>query len=74
MKSHRVRFLSGVALIAGVVALPACVQPRVSELSRQLDAHQRFSAQMEKTYAAQEAEILALRQEVASLRSRSEAE
>ena len=74
VKSHRVRFLSGVALFAGVATLPACVQPRVSELSRQLEDTQRFAAQMEQTYAAQEAEILALRQEVASLRSQNQAE
>ena len=74
MKSHRVHFLSSLALFAGVATLPACVQPRVSELSRQLEDHQRFAAQMEQTYAAQEAEILALRQEVASLRSQNQAE
>lgn len=76
-------------LLAGVAALPACVQPRttgaiahqeveadeavtaerVFVLGQQVESLTRYASQMEQLYAAQEAEILALRREVASLRN-----
>jgi hypothetical protein len=37
----------------------------LAELGRQVASLQRYAAQMEKTYAAQEAEILALKREIA---------
>lgn len=75
-------------LLAGVAALPACVQPRttgasaheeveadeavtaerVFVLGQQVESLTRYASQMEQLYAAQEAEILALRQEVARLK------
>jgi hypothetical protein len=70
MRANRsVRLALGVALVAGVATLPACVQPRMSTLADQLAAYRKYTAHMEDTYAAQEAEILALRQELAELRS-----
>jgi hypothetical protein len=67
-------------LLGAVAALPACVQTpveqshaataeRVSLLTSQLRDFERYTTQMEKQYAAQEAEILALRDQVASLSS-----
>jgi hypothetical protein len=66
-------------LLAGVAALPACVQPRTTDeavtaervfvLGQQVESLTKYASQMEELYAAQEAEILALRQEVASLRN-----
>jgi hypothetical protein len=44
----------------------------VAELSEQLEATKRFAAQMEETYAAQEAEILSLRAELARAQNRAE--
>ena len=81
MKSndHRRRTF-GLMLLAGIVTLPACVQPRVQEpeaseaataerialLTNQVASLQRYTSQMEEIYAAQEAEILSLRRQVAS--------
>ena len=57
-------------LLAGVAALPACVQPRTTDASAQeVESLTRYASRMEQLYAEQEAEILALRQEVAGLRS-----
>jgi len=68
-------------LWAAVAALLGCAQPQVREETRseaagmaenvltlreQVASLQRYAAQMEKTYAAQEAEILTLRRTVAS--------
>ena len=58
-------------LFLGVAALPACVQPRVAELSKQVEDTTRYAARMEEIYAAQEAEILSLRTQLATLQSRS---
>ena len=71
----------GLILLASVATLPACVQPRVQQpegsegataervslLTNQVASLQRYTSQMEELYAAQEAEILKLRQQVASL-------
>jgi hypothetical protein len=43
----------------------------VVELSKQVEDATRYAARMEEIYAAQEAEILSLRKELASSRSRS---
>lgn len=51
----------------------AATAERVAELAQQLESVTRYAAQMEEIYAAQEAEILALRQQVASLASRNRA-
>ena len=69
-------------LFVALATLTACAQPRVQPaagsepnddavllLSNQVQSLQRYSSQMEQLYAAQEAEILRLRQEIASLRS-----
>jgi hypothetical protein len=66
--------------LASLIALPGCVQPRVQQpaandsassaadpLAVQLESLQRYAAQMEELYAAQEAEILRLREQVANL-------
>jgi hypothetical protein len=63
-----------------LVALAACAQPRVQQPTANDSASpavdstkvanlERYAARMEEIYAAQEAEILRLRQEVATLRS-----
>jgi hypothetical protein len=71
-----VRSVFNLILLASCTALPACVQPRttdasahqeVEELGQQVESLTKYASQMEKLYAAQEAEILALKQEVASL-------
>lgn len=75
MEANRsVRRLVGLILFIGVATLPACVQPRVSELSKQLEDTARYAARMEEIYAAQEAEILSLRAELASRGSPNEGE
>lgn len=51
----------------------AATAERVAELAQQLESMSRYAAQMEEIYAAQEAEILALRQQVASLATRNRA-
>jgi hypothetical protein len=69
-------------LLVVLAALTACAQPRVQTaaggeptddavalLKDQVQSLERYSSQMERLYAAQEAEILRLRQEVATLRS-----
>ncbi len=77
MRAHRsIRNLSSLILAATFAALLGCAQPqvqpegtaeRVLELGKQLESMRKYASQMEKIYAAQEAEILALRQEVARL-------
>ena len=69
-----VRRLVGLMLFIGVATLPACVQPRVAELSKQLEDTARYAARMEEIYASQEAEILSLRKELASRGNPSEGE
>ena len=84
MKSTvHIRRMFGLILLA-VATLPACVQPRVQQpegseaataervslLTRQVASLERYTSQMEEIYAAQEAEILRLRQQVASLSPR----
>jgi hypothetical protein len=80
---HR-RRLFGLMLLAGIATLQACVQPRVLEpeageaaaaeqislLTNQVASLHRYASQMEEIYAAQEAEILSLRKQVASLSPR----
>lgn len=78
LNSHVLRVSGVVTMLA---ALTACAQPRqeaartapaedaVSLLTHQVQSLERYTAQMEQRYAAQEAEILRLRQEVAALRS-----
>ena len=51
------------------VAPEAVTPERVAELAQQLESVSRYAARMEELYAAQETEILALRQKVASLAS-----
>ena len=74
--SHAPRMFGLLVLAA---TLTACAQPRVQEsaadeavtaervslLTDQVASLQRYSAQMEQIYAAQEAEILSLQQEIA---------
>jgi len=43
----------------------------VAELSKQVEATTRYAARMEELYASQEAEILSLREQLATLHSRS---
>jgi hypothetical protein len=69
--SRCVRCLLGLTFFTGVAALPACVQPRVAELSKQVEATTRYAARMEELYASQEVEILSLREQLATLQSRS---
>ena len=76
-KSHAPRLFG---LLVPLV-LAACAQPRVEEtaggeppgetasLTHQVATLERYAARMEEIYAAQEAEILQLRQEVAALKS-----
>jgi hypothetical protein len=71
-------------LFAVLAALTACAQPRLQQpmvndsaspavySADRFAALERYAAQMEEIYASQEAEILKLRQEVASLRSSSQ--
>lgn len=71
-------------LLVVLAALAACAQPRVQQPTAndsgspavhsadQFASLERYAARMEEIYAAQEAEILELRQEVASLRSSSQ--
>jgi hypothetical protein len=47
----------------------AITPERVSELAKELEGFRRYAARMEEIYAAQETEILALRAEVADLKS-----
>jgi hypothetical protein len=69
-------------LLAGVAALAACVQQpttdrsesgeavtaeRASLFTAQVESLQRYTTQMEKLYAEQEAEILRLRRQAASV-------
>jgi hypothetical protein len=70
MRTHpSVRNLS--ILCPALAVLLACAEPRIrppeapTELDLQVASLQRYVSQMEKTYAAQEAEILALRREIA---------
>jgi hypothetical protein len=69
-------------LLVVLAALAACVQPREQPTANesaspavdsadQVASLKRYAARMEEIYAAQEAEILRLRQEVATLRSSS---
>lgn len=51
---------------AGVAA--GVTAESVTALTEQLETTRRYAARMEELYAAQEAEILALRQQVAKLR------
>jgi hypothetical protein len=75
MRANRpVRRVTGFVVLVGVTSLSACAQPKLPELASQLAAYAKYTAQMEDTYAAQEAEILALRQELAALRSGSQGE
>jgi hypothetical protein len=79
LNSHAPRMFGLVMVLA---ALTACAQPRVqtagseeptedavSLLTNQVQSLERYASRMEELYAAQEAEILSLRQEVASLKS-----
>jgi hypothetical protein len=54
--------------IGGAVPGASTAQ-RVAELSQQLESVSRYASRMEELYAVQEAEILALRAQVASLTS-----
>jgi hypothetical protein len=76
LNSHAPRMF-GLAMVSA--ALTACAQPRagggeptedeVSLLTNQVQSLERYASRMEELYAAQEAEILSLRQEVASLKA-----
>jgi hypothetical protein len=71
-------------LLVASAALAACAQSRVQQPTAnesaspavysadQVASLERYAARMEELYASQEAEILRLRQELASLRSRSQ--
>lgn len=57
------------AATRGAVPGGAETAHRVAELSQQLESVSRYASRMEELYAAQEAEILALRAQLASLTS-----
>lgn len=85
MRTHAIRLLVGATLCTSLALLAACAEPqvqerdiairgaatahRVAELSQQLESVSRYASRMEELYAAQEAEILALRAQLASLTS-----
>jgi hypothetical protein len=76
LNSHAPRMFGPVMVLA---VLMACAQPRagggeptedaVSLLTNKVQSLERYASRMEELYAAQEAEILKLRQEVAAFES-----